>query len=235
MVTSNYPEFVSFTKTWHSEPYPLISPTRPEVSAAGKNVVVTGGGTGIGQAIALAFAKAGAKSITVIGRRREPLEAAASKIRNNFSQETQAFCQVADLQVREQIDRALGAVVSKSGRIDILVSCAGLLAPNGAIATYEPALLRRAFEVNVVGTLNVIQAFTTHAGPDPTLIHVSSGTVHTRPIAEQGAYNATKLAALKVVDQFCAENPSFQVVSIHPGWVATEMNGMQPEAPDSRA
>ena len=42
------PKFTSFTKTWHNKPYASISPSRPELSAKGKNVVVTGGGTGIG-------------------------------------------------------------------------------------------------------------------------------------------------------------------------------------------
>ncbi|KAL3474766.1 hypothetical protein BJX99DRAFT_247971 [Aspergillus californicus] len=232
MATSEYPEFVSFTKTWHSAPYPLISPTRPELLASGKNVVVTGGGTGIGYAIAKAFAQASAKSITIIGRRRDRLETAATKISAIAPKETQILYELADLQDHAQINNALATIVAKVGNVDLLVSSAGVLPQNGPIATYDPAAIRKSFEVNVIGTLNVIQAFAIYAGPDPTLIHVSSGTVHTRPIPEQGAYNATKLAALKLVDQFCAENPKFHVVSLHPGWVATEMNDMQAEAPD---
>lgn len=48
--------FVSFTKTWHNKPYAAIDPMRPELSAKVKFVVVTGGATGIGKAIAVAFA-----------------------------------------------------------------------------------------------------------------------------------------------------------------------------------
>lgn len=51
---------MSFTKTYHNKPYDLISPSRPELSASGKNVVITGGGTGVGKSIALSFAQAGA-------------------------------------------------------------------------------------------------------------------------------------------------------------------------------
>jgi NAD(P)-dependent dehydrogenase (short-subunit alcohol dehydrogenase family) len=234
MVTSEYPEFVSFTKTWHSAPYPLISATRPELSASGKNVVVAGGGTGIGQATAISFARAGAKSVSVIGRRVEPLQQTISTITENTWNKTNALYEVADIRVRETVNKALGNIVEKVGKVDILVSSAGFLPKDTPVTTSDPAVAQHAFEINVLGTLNVMQSFAIHAGPSPTLIHVSSGTVHTRPIVGQGIYNATKLAALKLVDQFSAENPTFHVVSLHPGWVATEINGMQAEAPDSR-
>jgi hypothetical protein len=48
------------TKTSHKTAYPAISPTRPELTAKGKTIVITGGGTGIGAETALYFAKAGA-------------------------------------------------------------------------------------------------------------------------------------------------------------------------------
>lgn len=66
--------FPVFTKRWHTKRYSTISPTRPENAAFGKIVIVTGGGTGIGAAIAKAFAEAGAAGIGLIGRREEPLK-----------------------------------------------------------------------------------------------------------------------------------------------------------------
>ncbi|KAL2828599.1 hypothetical protein BJY01DRAFT_228330 [Aspergillus pseudoustus] len=127
MVTSEYPEFVSFTKKWHSAPYPLITATRPELSESGKNVVVTGGGTGIGQGIAIAFAQPGAKSVTVIGRRLEPLKTTAAKITHKSSGKAEARYKVADLQDRQAVDKALANVVASVGKVDILVSSAGVL------------------------------------------------------------------------------------------------------------
>ncbi|GKU08960.1 unnamed protein product, partial [Fusarium langsethiae] len=71
---------VSFTKAWHSKPYSSIDPSRPEISAAGKFIAITGGGTGIGKSIAIAFAQAGASTIAILGRRLDRLETAANEI-----------------------------------------------------------------------------------------------------------------------------------------------------------
>lgn len=48
------------------------------------------------------------------------------------------------------------------------------------------------------------------------------------------AYAVSKAATLKAMEYFAAENPHIHVVNIQPGWVASELNGHQAEAPDSR-
>ena len=74
------PQWVSFTKGWHSQPYEAISMQRPELSMAGKNIVITGGGTGIGKGAAIAFAQAGAGSIAILGRRLDRLKTSKAAI-----------------------------------------------------------------------------------------------------------------------------------------------------------
>ncbi|KAE9582536.1 hypothetical protein CGMCC3_g1463 [Colletotrichum fructicola] len=83
MAEDNTPQrqFMPLTKTYHYKANDLISPSRLELSAAGKNVVITGGGTGIGKSIALCFAKAGASSVCIIGRRLDRFEIAVAEIR----------------------------------------------------------------------------------------------------------------------------------------------------------
>ena len=86
-----------------------------------KVVVITGGGTGIGQAAAIAMAEEGAK-IMVMGRRLPPLEETVALI---AEQGGEAFAYVADVTKLTEIERSVQALQDRWGRIDILVNNAG--------------------------------------------------------------------------------------------------------------
>lgn len=97
--TDSLPVGFSFTKTVHRAPYPEISPSRPELSHAGKTVLITGGHTGIGYAIARAFAQASAERIIIVGRRADLVTTAASRLGAQFPkvQTLGRVCDVSDL------------------------------------------------------------------------------------------------------------------------------------------
>jgi NAD(P)-dependent dehydrogenase (short-subunit alcohol dehydrogenase family) len=88
----------------------------------GKVVWVTGGGSGIGEAAALAFAKEGA-SLVLTGRRREPLEEVAARIRDLG---TTAHIQPGDLMQPAEVRRIGAFIASEIGRLDILLNNAGM-------------------------------------------------------------------------------------------------------------
>lgn len=227
------PKLDSLTKTWHTEPYPSISPTRPELSAKGKNVIVTGGGTGIGRAIAVAFAQAGAKSVSILGRRVDKLKEGAEAIsKEATTKETKVLYEKADLSDRSQVDAALKSITDQVGKIDILVSNAGFLPTPGKLLDYDPAFLMRGFELNVLTTLNILQAFVPLAGPEPVVINTSTAIAHFRPVTGAGGYGISKAANLKLVDYFAWENPQIHVVNLQPGFVPTDLNGHPDEATD---
>ncbi|KAK3374680.1 hypothetical protein B0H63DRAFT_480731 [Podospora didyma] len=221
------PEMISFTAKYHHSPYPLIAPTRPELSAAGKNVVVTGGGTGIGKSIATAFARAGAKSVSILGRRTDRLESAKSDIlaaAAAVNSPTKVLTQVADLTVRNQVDAAFSKISSEEGKIHILVSNAGTMPPLAPLAGYPEENMQQVF-ANVMSTFNAIQAWLPHRSEtNPTLLNISSNAAHVAPLQFQvGAYSAAKAASLKLVDYLAAENPGLHVVNVQPGTIATDM------------
>ncbi len=230
--SDSMPNIISFTPTFHSTPYPFISPTRPALSAAGKNVLITGGGTGIGHAIASAFALAGAKSVSILGRRSDKLAAGAATI-SSQSPTTTVLYETADLLNPTQTITAFQTIVSKTGPIDILVANAGGLAPPGPVAGYSADAFTQSITASTLSLFNAFQAFKSHAGPAPVLLHTSSCMANIAPTPGMGAYSVSKAAALKLADFIGAENPDVRVVNVQPGWVATELNGFQKEATDS--
>lgn len=68
------------TKTIHRDSYPAISPSRSELSQAGRVVLVTGGGTGVGHSVARSFVRASADMVIIIGRRSDVLASSAARL-----------------------------------------------------------------------------------------------------------------------------------------------------------
>lgn len=232
---SAFPKFTPFTKTWHTKPYPFISPTRPELSAAGRNVVVTGGGTGIGNAVAVAFAQAGAKSVAIIGRRLDKLVSGAATISAAVAEDasTQVLYEQADLMSAEETTRAMQSIASKvGGKIDVMVSNAGGGGAPGLISTASDEEFLACFHGLVLSAIHAMQAFLPLAGPSPILLSTNTCFAHWAAIPQFGPYSFARASLLKLTDYIQVENPHVRVVSIQPGWVATEVNGFQKEATD---
>ncbi|KAM0426283.1 hypothetical protein ACHAPT_008323 [Fusarium lateritium] len=236
MASPPFDSIVSFTKTWHNDTYPAISPARPELSAAGKHVVITGGGTGIGKAAAIAFAQANAKSVSIIGRRLDRLESAGQAI-TEANSSTQVILQTGDVTDLASIKAALGAILAKIGaKIDIFLDNAGMLPTEASVIGYPESELRRNFEINFLGPFNALQAFTPLAAPGAKLLHTGSSIGHWAPLPEvPGVWNyaAIKGAAQKMLEYYASENPDIHVASFHPGIVGTEINPRIPVGPDT--
>jgi NAD(P)-dependent dehydrogenase (short-subunit alcohol dehydrogenase family) len=101
-----------------------------EFSVKGKVAIVTGGGRGIGRAIALTLAKAGA-DITVIARTREQVEQTASEVRQLGRKALAISMDVTD---KIQVKKAVKYTLTQLGKIDILVNNAGIDSPMKPIA-----------------------------------------------------------------------------------------------------
>jgi len=218
------PKFDFFTKTWHNSSYGAISPTREQNSASGKNVVVTGGGTGVGKSIAKSFAQAGAASVSILGRRPDRLIAAVEEIVTVANARTKLHYEVADLMERADVDKALQSIVNKFGKISIFVSNAGWLPMPQLLSEHDPQVFMRSFDLNVRSTFNAIQAFMPVADTEPTFLNISTGVAHLMPMPKMSAYAASKAANAKMVDYLAAENPHIHVVNTQPGVMFTEMH-----------
>lgn len=217
--------FPSYTKTWHSTPYAAISPTRPELSLAGKTAVVTGGGAGIGLAISKAIAEAGISKLAVIGRRPEILNKAAAEITSVFG--TKVFTVSADVANKAQIDQAFSRIRAEFGKpIDVLVSNAGFFGGPRSIGSETEEELSKSLDANIKGVYFVASAFVANAAKNGTIINISTAIAHLPPFPFPGfaSYAATKLAGTKIMEYVAGENPRMHIVDMHPGQVReTEM------------
>ena len=218
------PPFPSLTKAWHSEAYPAIDPHRPELSAKGKVIAITGGGGSVGGATALAFAQAGATKIAVIGRREGPLNETKAKVEREVPGATVLVVQ-GDLAEAQSMRQALRKVHVDLGPIDVLIANAGYLSDFHALADADPEEWWRGFEINAKGAFNICRALIPHAASKAILVDVSTCVVHMPAMASASAYAASKLAGTKIYETFAAENKNrFSVVHIHPGVVYSELN-----------
>jgi len=119
-----------------------------------KVAIVTGGGRGIGQGIAYGFAKAGAK-VVITSRKAQDLEATASEIRT-FGGE--ALVVAAHLGKMEEIQRVVGTVMEKYGRIDILANNAGASPAMGSVLDSDERLWDTIMNLNLKGLYFFSQA-----------------------------------------------------------------------------
>lgn len=221
--------FPSYTKTFHNLAYPAISPTRPELSTAGKVVLITGGGSGIGPRITHAFATSGATKIVIIGRTESSLLSTKKEVESQHPG-VNVLTFKADITDRTAVFNAFESAKKTFGPIDILVSNAAYLPDMEPLATANVDEFFKGFEVNVKGNLILAQAFVANSSEKPTLIHISTGGAHAPALAAGiGAYAISKLAAAKLMDYVAFENPNVRIMTVHPGVLASDMNNKSME------
>ena len=114
--------------------------------ASGKTAIVTGAGTGIGKASALALAAAG-WNVVLTGRRQELLDKAAGEAKGGKA--AAIACDVTD---EKQVDDLFAKAVEKFGRVDLLFNNAGAGLPGKPIDEITVADWRRVVEVNLTGS-----------------------------------------------------------------------------------
>jgi NADP-dependent 3-hydroxy acid dehydrogenase YdfG len=187
---------------------------------ADRMAVITGGGSGIGAAVALALAREGA-GLCLIGRRLELLESIASRARGMG---VPAVCHRADLSIPgAQIELARN-VTQSLRRIDFLIQNAALHNV-GPVEQSNLAEFDELYQTNVRAPLALTQALLPmlkEREGQIVFINSSSG-VSAKPMSAQ--YDATKHALKAIADSLRAEvNPcGVKVLSVYPGRTATDM------------
>lgn len=194
----------------------------------GKSVLVTGGGSGIGAAIALAFARAGAQVI-ISGRNADKLEAVASEVNEGRIQ-----FHVCDVSDRDAANDLVEHAQRQFGHIDIVVNAAGINVPNRLMENLDPADWDRMLAVNATGTFNVIHAVLPQMRRrnDGLIININSVSGLRPGMLGGVGYNASKFAVTALTHSVAQEvkNDGIRVTNLCPGEVDTPILEQRPQA-----
>ncbi|WP_232668241.1 SDR family NAD(P)-dependent oxidoreductase [Pseudonocardia sp. TRM90224] len=186
------------------------------MSAAGRLALVTGGGNGLGAAIAGHLVAAGAE-VVLVGRREEPLRATAERL---GPAARMAVCDVADAVAVAR----LGAELADA-EVSIVVNNAGIAGPVAPLVEISPEEWDEVFAVNVRGTYLVCREFLPPmiARGDGDVVNVASVSGK-RPLARRTPYCASKTAVLGLTSTLAFEvGPhGVRVNAISPGPVEGE-------------
>ena len=188
----------------------------------GKVAIVTGGGAGIGYAIARAFAREGVH-VAIAGRTKETLTRSAEAIERECGAPVLAVA--ADVADPADCEGMIAETVTRFGAIDILVNNAALFSEVPLIDA-DAAEASRFFAVNAIGPLNVARAFARWAidhGRGGAIVNISSIAAG-RPALNVGLYSASKAALDSLTRSMAVEwaGKGLRVNAVAPGHVATE-------------
>ena len=198
---------------------------------------VTGGGSGIGRALALELARQGAR-VAVSGRRVERLAEVVAEIEALGRPALAVPCDVTD---EAEVERAVAGVVERFGRLDVAVANAGF-GVSGRFERLGAADWRRQLEVNVVGAAVTLKAALPHLRASRGRAAVVASVAGMVALPAMGPYCASKFAARALGLSLAAElhGTGVSCTTLHPGFVESEINQVDnlgrfdPARPDRR-
>ncbi|MFJ5046977.1 SDR family NAD(P)-dependent oxidoreductase [Streptomyces sp. NPDC088719] len=190
-----------------------------------KAVLVTGAGSGIGRAVALAFAAEGA-SVVVAGRTAAPLDETVALIREEGGS---AVAITADVTRSEDVRALVRRTVEHFGSLDVAVNNAGVFRGGAAVADLPEEDWRTQLDINVTGVFLSLQAEIARMRDQPTggaIVNIASNLgAHTR-IPGAAGYIATKAAVAALTRAAALDHiaDGIRVNAVSPGATATAMS-----------
>ena len=192
------------------------------LSLEGRSAVVIGGTSGIGRALSLGLADAGADVVST-GRRQQQVDEVAAAIE---ARGRRTLRQPTDLRQRDQLDALLSGTLDAFGKVDILVNCAGKIKRTPTLLVDE-AEWADIFDTNLTGTLRACQIFGKHMLDRGygRIINIASLNAFVA-LHEVAAYAASKAALVSLTRSLAVEWSRHGVLvnAIAPGVFRTDLN-----------
>lgn len=187
-----------------------------------RSAIVTGAGRGIGEAIAVAYAREGA-DLVLCSRTMSEIERTAMIVR---SYGRKAIAIRADVSNKDDANGMVERAIGEFGKVDILVNNAGILGPVGLLYENDPELWATTIQVNLIGTYLCCAAVLPHMMKNchGKIINLSGGGA-ANPRPRFSAYAASKAAVVRLTETLADEMKPYdiQVNAIAPGAVNTRM------------
>lgn len=203
--------------------------TRPDFSLEGKIAIVTGGSKGIGRAIALAYAKAGA-DVVICSRTKEDLEKVVEEIKTIGRR---ALAVPTNVSIKSEVDNLMEKAVKEFGTVDILVNNAGM-------NIMVPLLDLREDGWDKVINNNLKSCYLCSQAVSKVMLEKKTGNIINVtsvagrfPIYQLGAYSIAKAGVVMLTRVLSAEMAphNIRVNAIGPGLVKTELGAPLIESP----
>jgi NAD(P)-dependent dehydrogenase (short-subunit alcohol dehydrogenase family) len=188
----------------------------------GKTAVVVGGTSGIGRAISLGLAEAGA-DVVASARRQQQVDETAAEIEARGRRTLRVLC---DMQDRGSLEHLQSETIARFGKVDILVNCAGKIR-RAPTLTFPEEEWRDIIDTNLNGTLRACQVFGAHMLERGYGRIVNIASLNTFvALSEVAAYAASKAAVASLTRSLAVEwsKKGVLVNAIAPGVFRTALN-----------
>ena len=193
------------------------------LNLAKKTAIVSGGSKGIGKAIAMKLAQAGA-NVVICSRRKENLDSAVNEAESNGLTFIPIECNTSN---KESIQSVVDYTIEKFDKVDILVNNAAANPYYGPILNSEDSHWDKIFDVNVKGYFNFAKACseTMIANNSGKIINVASIAAKT-PLEGLGVYNISKAAVVMLTKVLAKElgEHNINVNTLAPGLIKTDFS-----------
>ncbi len=187
-----------------------------------KVIVITGAGGGVGRQLVIQALEMGAM-VAAVDLNPRSLE---ETVRAAGNERTRLSIHVADITDNEKVLKLPDEIIRRFGGIDVLINNAGIIQPFIPIYELDDQIIRRLFEINFFGMLNMARAFI------PSLADNGGGWISNvssmggfLPVAGQGAYGASK-AAVKIATEALRQELAgvgIGVSAVFPGAIETDI------------
>ncbi len=188
----------------------------------GKNALITGGGRGLGKAVAMALANEGV-NIGITGRNEDLLKSTVAEIQKLG---VKAVYSVFNVEEMPQVEQGVGSIASQLGGIDILINNAGV----GDFGSFEDMPVEtweKVMKVNLFGVYYVAKAALPYIkqNKEGDIVNVAS-TAGLKGSPNMSAYCASKAAVISLSQSLMAELRKFniRVITLTPSTIATDMS-----------